>query len=407
MNTQPSEGHTSLLILGSTGSIGVSTLDIVRQYPERFQVLSLSANKNHDLLWRQCLEFKPKQVAIVDSGAAAAFQERWQKDKPEYLNELEIKKGADALVELASEAKVDSVMAAIVGSAGLEASITAARLGKRILLANKESLVMAGELFKEALDEGQAELLPIDSEHNAIFQCLPISRKKPEIDASSVKSIKRVILTASGGPFWQRDKGTFDEITPEQACAHPKWDMGRKISVDSATLMNKGLEVIEACLLFGLPPEQVEVIIHPQSIVHSMVEYIDGSVIAELANPDMKIPIAYGMAWPERVASGVDFLDLVKERELTFAKPDMDKFPCLALAYRAASTGQYAVTALNAANEIAVEAFLDGTLSFNDIPKLIEHVLEDVGECDLPDLDAVMLFDHEVRVNAKARIGLL
>jgi len=387
----------SLLVLGATGSIGLSTLDIVRQYPDRFLVHSLTANRNIEQLWQQCLEFSPRQVVIVDDVAAQEFKLRWQNEKPDGLINLQILSGEQALVEVAQSEDNDCVMAAIVGAAGLAPTLAAANIGKRILLANKESLVMAGSLFMKAIKTSGAELLPIDSEHNAIFQCLPIHSQQPKVDQDALKTIKRIILTASGGPFLEREIESFATITPDQACQHPKWKMGRKISVDSATLMNKGLEVIEACLLFDLPPEQVEVIIHPQSIVHSMVEYIDASVIAELANPDMKIPIAYGLAWPERIASGVDFLDLVKEQTLSFTAPDLQKFPCLALAYGALKQGPCAIAALNAANEIAVESFLEKYLAFNEIPHVIEHVLALVQETTLENLADVTEVDNRAR----------
>lgn len=372
-----------LLILGATGSVGESTLDVVRQHPDRFQVSVLTANKNYQGLWQHCLEFVPEQIVLVDEQAAQAFRQLLQTHQPHSLNNLQVLSGQQALIEVAKASNNDYVMAAIVGAAGLPATLAAAQVGKRILLANKEALVMSGQLLMEAVQHNAAELLPIDSEHNAVFQCLPIHAQRPEIESKSKNQIRRVILTASGGPFWEQDKASFKNISPEQACKHPKWDMGRKISVDSATLMNKGLEVIEACLLFHLKPEQVEVIIHPQSIVHSMVEYIDGSIIAQLANPDMKIPIAYGLAWPERISTGVDFLDLIKTEHLTFANPDVDKFPCLALAYRALSLGPWAITALNAANEVAVHAFLDKRLTFDNIPSVIEQVLDNMMSANL------------------------
>lgn len=404
LHDQKSLSKKRLLILGATGSVGESTLDVIRQHPQRFEVSVLTANKNYELLWQQCLEFLPKQVVLVDEQAAHAFKQKLQKLQPECLTHLEVLSGAQALLEVAQSANNDSVMAAIVGAAGLPATIAAAQAGKRILLANKESLVMSGQLFMEALRLSGAQLLPIDSEHNAVFQCLPINAQRPEIESQAKHEIKRIILTASGGPFWERDAASFKNISPDEACKHPKWEMGRKISVDSATLMNKGLEVIEACLLFNLKPEQVEVIIHPQSIVHSMVEYIDGSIIAQLANPDMKIPIAYGLSWPERIATGVDFLDLVKTETLSFAKPDLEKFPCLALAYRALHLGPWAMTSLNAANEVAVCAFLEGRLSFDNISRIIEQVLTQVeaemkneSNTHLKTLEAILELDKRAR----------
>jgi 1-deoxy-D-xylulose-5-phosphate reductoisomerase len=388
---------SKVLILGATGSVGESTLDVLRQHSNRFEVVALTANKNYQLLLKQCLEFRPQQVVLVDEQAAQDFKKSILKQSPELAASLKVRSGKQALLDIAKDSTSDVVMAAIVGAAGLAATFAAAQAGKRILLANKESLVMSGKLFMEAVQSSGAQLLPIDSEHNAIFQCLPIANQKPEIQALAHPEIKRIILTASGGPFWERDQASFASISPDEACKHPKWEMGRKISVDSATLMNKGLEVIEACLLFDLKPEQVEVIIHPQSIVHSMVEYIDGSVIAQMANPDMKIPIAYGLSWPERIDSGVNFLDLVQIEQLSFYKPDLNKFPCLALAYQALSVGPSAMVTLNAANEIAVQAFLDGTLTFEGIPKVIEQTLNVIIERKLPSLESVFALDSEVR----------
>lgn len=363
-----------LSILGSTGSVGESTLDIVRQHPSRWRVHSLSAYQNIDLLWKQCLEFLPEQVVVVNDKAAESFINKWNQQQLPQLAKLEILQGAEGLVEIARSAQNNVVMASIVGAAGLPSSLAAAESGKRILLANKESLVMSGDLFMQTVKEHDAELLPIDSEHNAIFQCLASNRG----DAGGQQSeIKKIMLTASGGPFLDYEKSSLSEVSPEQACNHPKWDMGRKISVDSASLMNKGLEIIEACLLFDLKPEQVEVLIHPESIVHSMVEYCDGSVIAQMANPDMKIPIAYGLAWPDRIGTGVASLDLLKVGALHFHAPDSDKFPCLALAYRALASGACAVNALNAANEVAVDAFLNKQIAFTAIPEVIESVLDD------------------------------
>lgn len=373
MASENTQKACKLSILGSTGSVGESTLEIVRRHPSRWHIHSLSAYENVDLLWKQCLEFMPEQVVIVNAKAAQTFITKWKGEQDSRLAKLEILQGPDGLVEIAGSSQNDVVMASIVGAAGLPASLAAAESGKRILLANKESLVMSGELFMETVKKHHAELLPIDSEHNAIFQCLASNRG----DAGGKKSeIKKIMLTASGGPFLECEKSTLTDVSPEQACKHPKWDMGRKISVDSASLMNKGLEVIEACLLFDLKPGQIEVLIHPESIVHSMVEYCDGSVIAQMANPDMKIPIAYGLAWPERIETGVASLDLLKAGALHFQIPDSDKFPCLALAYRALASGACAINALNAANEVAVDAFLNKQIKFTAIPDVIESVLD-------------------------------
>jgi 1-deoxy-D-xylulose-5-phosphate reductoisomerase len=386
-------------VLGSTGSIGTSTLDIVRQHPQKFSVHSLSAYKSIDLLFEQCLEFRPERVVVVDEQASIAFK---QKLNSENALNVDVKTGAQALCELASDASVDLVMAAIVGSAGLPSSLAAAQSGKRVLLANKESLVMSGDLFMNAVKHNKAELLPIDSEHNAVFQCLDGASANPE--SMTKKGVKRVILTASGGPFLNHSLEQLAQVTPEQACAHPNWEMGRKISVDSASLMNKGLEVIEACLLFDLAPEQVEVLVHPQSIIHSMVEYVDGSIIAQLANPDMKIPIAYGMSWPERIETGVDFLNLVKNADLTFQSPDLEKFPCLGLAYRALQSGASSIAALNAANEVAVSAFLDREIPFSGIPQIIEEVLSNCPKAKLNSLGEVLALDEQARNLALAAI---
>lgn len=386
-----------LSILGSTGSVGESTLDIVRQHPSRWRVHSLSAYQNIDLLWKQCLEFLPEQVVVVNNKAAQLFIDKWKKEQPSRLSGLDILQGTEGLVEIARSAQNNVVMASIVGAAGLPASLAAAESGKRILLANKESLVMSGDLFMKTVKKHDAELLPIDSEHNAIFQCLASNRG----DAGGHKSeIKKIMLTASGGPFLDYEKSSLSEVSPEQACKHPKWDMGRKISVDSASLMNKGLEIIEACLLFDLKPEQVEVLIHPESIVHSMVEYCDGSVIAQMANPDMKIPIAYGLAWPKRIATGVASLDLLKIGDLHFLAPDSDKFPCLALAYRALASGASAINALNAANEVAVEAFLNKQIKFTAIPEVIALVLD---QFDADATQEMSSLEDVLDVNRKAR----
>jgi len=355
-------------VLGSTGSIGVSTLDVLGRHPERFTVEVLAAANNDSRLLEQCLRHRPR-VAVLQSPDAAA---RLESGLRAAGGSTEVRIGAAALEECAAGADVDAVMAAIVGAAGLPSTLAAARAGKRVLLANKESLVVAGPLLVDAARAGGASLIPIDSEHNAIFQCLPPGHETGRPGGG----VRRVLLTASGGPFLRTTAGDMARVTPEQACAHPRWRMGRKISVDSATLMNKGLELIEACLLFGMEPARVEVVVHPQSIVHSMVEYVDGSILAQLGNPDMRTPIAHALGWPERIASGVQSLDLVAAARLDFEAPDLLRFPALGLARAAAEAGGTAPAALNAANEVAVAAFLEGRLGFLGIPRLIEAVLE-------------------------------
>jgi len=355
-------------VLGSTGSIGVSTLDVLGRHPDRFRVEVLAAANNDARLLEQCVRHRPR-VAVLQSDAAA---ERLAAGLQAAGVATEVRSGASALEAAAADPRVDAVMAAIVGAAGLPSTLAAARAGKRVLLANKESLVVAGPLLVEAARRGGATLIPIDSEHNAIFQCMP-----PGLETGRPgHGVSRVLLTASGGPFLRTPRAEMERVTPEQACAHPRWRMGRKISVDSATLMNKGLELIEACLLFGMEPARVEVVVHPQSIVHSMVEYVDGSILAQLGNPDMRTPIAHALGWPERIDSGVQSLDLVAAARLDFEAPDLDRFPALRLARAAAEAGGTRPAVLNAANEVAVAAFLEGRLGFLGIPRLIEAVLE-------------------------------
>lgn len=361
----------SISVLGSTGSIGVSTLDVIRRHPDRYRVLALSAFRQVDKLFEQCREFCPPYAVVGSEDAAINLRGKLQAAG---VN-TEVSAGEHALEEIASMTDCDTVMAAIVGAAGLPSAIAAASAGKKVLLANKEALVMAGTLFMDAVERHGATLLPIDSEHNAVFQSLP--RGFPSgLDGCGVT---RIVLTASGGPFRLTDPADFDAITPEQACAHPRWSMGRKISVDSATMMNKGLEIIEAHYLFGVSADKIDVLIHPQSIVHSMVEYVDGSVIAELGNPDMRTPIAHALAYPERISSGVSPLDLAKHGRLDFEVPDLRRFPCLGLAYEALRAGGAASVALNAANEIAVEAFLDGRAAFTSIAVVVESVLDQMS----------------------------
>jgi len=388
-----------LCILGSTGSIGVSTLDVVARHPERYGVFALTAHTQVKKLAEQCAQFLP-QIAVV--GTAQAADELALLLKELRLTQVQILFGPEALCTVASANECDSVMAAIVGAAGLPASLAAARAGKKVLLANKEALVMSGQLFIDAVKDSGAALLPIDSEHNAIFQCLPGNYNRQPAQ----HGIHKILLTASGGPFLNRDVSTLDDVTPEQAVAHPNWVMGRKISVDSATMMNKGLEVIEAHWLFAAPAEQIEVVIHPQSVIHSMVSYTDGSVIAQMGNPDMRIPIAYGMAYPERIDSGVAPLDLLKVASLNFIKPDFQRFPCLQLAYDALKEGKSAATILNASNEVAVQAFLDKRVGFRMINQIVERTLSKLAASETPDLESILACDAEARRVAEAMISL-
>jgi len=379
---------SQICILGSTGSIGVSTLDVIARHPDRYRVFALTANTQDDKLLQQCLAFNPRFAVMRDPKAAERLQHQLELSGAT----TQVRFGESGLVDVAAEPEVDTVMAAIVGAAGLEPTLSAVKAGKKVLLANKESLVMAGGLFMQAVADSGSVLLPIDSEHNAIFQCLPS-------DYSGLKQagIRRILLTGSGGPFRQTDVGDLETVTPEQACAHPNWSMGRKISVDSATMMNKGLEFIEACWLFDAKPSQVEVVIHPQSVIHSMVEYDDGSVLAQMGNPDMRTPIAHAMAWPERIDSGVASLDFMATARLDFEAPDFQRFPALAIAIKAAQRGGTAPACLNAANEVAVDAFLNNLLPFNAIAKLIERVLEQIEFCEPDSLAVVKAADAQAR----------
>jgi len=379
-------------VFGSTGSIGENTLDVIARHPQRFEVIVLAAQRNVAKLKAQCLQFQPRYAALADVNAA-----RQLRAELAGLNlRTEVLEGAHAFEELAAHPDVHSVMAAIVGAAGLASTLAAARAGKRILLANKESLVMSGPMFMRTVRNGGAQLLPIDSEHNAIFQCLPSNDRRA--------GVRRLLLTASGGPFLRATADELQRATPEQACAHPRWVMGRKISVDSATLMNKGLELIEASLLFDMAAAQIDVVIHPQSIVHSLVEYVDGSVLAQLGNPDMRTPIAYGLGWPERLAAGVESLDLIRIGRLEFEAPDEVRFPCLRLARQVTAVGASAPAVLNAANEVAVTAFLDGQLSFTGIAALIETVLSRHQAAPIDSLDAVLEIDRWARACALATL---
>lgn len=376
-----------ITILGASGSIGVSTLDVLARHPERFHVFALTANSNVDKLFEQCVRFQPRYAVMVDPLAASLLEQRLQA----VGSEVVVLAGAEALDAVASSPDTDYVMAAIVGAAGLMPTLAAARAGKRVMLANKEALVMSGQLFIDAVREHGAELLPIDSEHNAVFQCLPADGKN---------GVEKILLTASGGPFRTWAARDLQAITPEQAVAHPNWSMGQKISVDSATLMNKGLEVIEACWLFGLPAERVDVVVHPQSTIHSMVSYNDGSVLAQLGNPDMRTPIAYALGWPERLASGVAPLDLFATARLDFEQPDRERFPCLQLAYDAHERGGYATIALNAANEVAVKAFLGREIGFTDIPVLVRDVMLQASTGTPMNLEEILIQDEESRLHS-------
>jgi 1-deoxy-D-xylulose-5-phosphate reductoisomerase len=383
-----------ITILGSTGSIGVNTLDVIRAHPERFKVAALTAGKQIDRLAQQCAEFKPAIAVVADANGAALLEKLLLDQK---IN-TQVLYGSQALVSAVTESGCDTVMAAIVGAAGLVPTLAAAKAGKRVLLANKEALVMSGNLFMQAMKQGGGELLPIDSEHNAIFQCLPAQfSKAPNISLG----VEELWLTASGGPFRNTPLEQLGSVTPEQACAHPNWVMGRKISVDSATMMNKGLEVIEAFWLFGLPLEKIKVLIHPQSVVHSMVRYRDGSVIAQLGQPDMRTPIAYGLAWPERIEAGVAPLSLTQLAALSFNEPDLAHFPCLSLAFAAAKAGGTAPTVLNAANEIAVAAFLDDGMPYLQIPVVVEKVLNLMPVVNADSIECILDVDAQARKAAR------
>lgn len=387
----------TLAILGATGSIGASTLDVVARHPDRFRVGVLAAHRNSAKLAELCVRFRPPHAIMADPDSANDLRKRLR----EAGVDCEVSGGADAITAAAADPSCDTVVAAIVGAAGLHSTLAAARAGKRLLLANKESVVMAGELLLEAQRAGGGELIPVDSEHNAIFQCLPGER--PPLASVGVR---RLILTASGGPFRGRSRAELTDITPDQACAHPTWDMGRKISVDSATLMNKGLEVIEAHHLFGAPADAIDVVVHAQSLVHSLVEYVDGSVLAQLGNPDMRTAIANALAWPERIEAGVPPLDLAAAGQLDFEAPDTETFRCLALAFAALREGGDATTLLNAANEVAVAAFLAGQLSFLGIAEVIEQVLEELPAETVVDIPTLVERDLRARDTAHRCIGL-
>jgi 1-deoxy-D-xylulose-5-phosphate reductoisomerase len=383
-----------IVLLGATGSIGDSTLDVVARHPERFEVVALAAHSNALKLRELCRQFRPRYAALGDIDAARELQNALRDDGVH----TEVLGGADALVTVASLPAADTVLAAIVGAAGLAPTLAAARAGKRILLANKEALVMGGALFMDAVADGGATLLPIDSEHNAIFQCLPATYAAHRASAG----VRRILLTASGGPFRTRALAELANVTPDEACAHPNWSMGRKISVDSATMMNKGLEVIEAHFLFGAPAEAIEVVVHPQSVIHSLVEYVDGSVLAQLSHPDMRTPIAHALAYPERIDAGVPTLDLARLAALAFEPPDFARFACLRLAYDALREGGTAPAALNAANETAVAAFLAGRVRFTDIASACEAAMMRTPTRALASLDDAREADAQARSHAAA-----
>ncbi|HFC6607211.1 TPA: 1-deoxy-D-xylulose-5-phosphate reductoisomerase [Neisseria meningitidis] len=388
-----------LTILGSTGSIGESTLDVVSRHPEKFRVFALAGHKQVEKLAAQCQTFRPEYAVVADAEHAARLEALLKRDG----TATQVLHGAQALVDVASADEVSGVMCAIVGAAGLPSALAAAKKGKTIYLANKETLVVSGALFMETARANGAAVLPVDSEHNAIFQVLP----RDYTGRLNEHGIRSIILTASGGPFLTTDLSTFDSITPAQAVKHPNWSMGRKISVDSATMMNKGLELIEAHWLFNCPPDKLEVVIHPQSVIHSMVRYRDGSVLAQLGNPDMRTPIAYCLGLPERIDSGVGDLDFDALSALTFQKPDFDRFPCLKLAYEAMNAGGAAPCVLNAANEAAVAAFLDGQIKFTDIAKTVAHCLSQDFSDGIGDIGGLLAQDARTRAQARAFIGTL
>lgn len=389
----------SLTVLGSTGSIGTSTLDVVARHPDKYRIVALTGHRQVELLFSQCVQFSPRYAVLLDEMSAAQLRARLG----EAGSNTEVLCGVESLEAVCVLPEVDAVMAAIVGAAGLRPTLAAARAGKKILLANKETLVLAGNVFMDAVHQSGSALLPIDSEHNAIFQALPHN-----YDGDMKRcGVRRILLTASGGPFRNTPLSELKNVTPDQACAHPNWTMGRKISVDSATMMNKGLEVIEAHWLFNAGADDIQVVVHPQSVIHSLVEYVDGSVLAQLGNPDMRTPIAYGLAYPERIDSGVASLDLFKVATLNFTPPDFERFRCLALAYQALRASGTAPAVLNAANEVAVAAFLDEKISFLSIPRVIESVLDELPVNPVGSLDDVLVADADARRAAQQKIELL
>jgi len=384
-----SEHVSGVAVLGSTGSIGVSTLDVIHRHPDRYKVVALTANNDHAGLLAQCAQWKPEYAVLADSLAAERLQQAVQQQGLDTT----VLSGTEALEQVAALDSIETVVAAIVGAAGLRPALAAARAGKRLLLANKEALVMSGRILMDEVKKHNAVLLPLDSEHNAIFQCLPVGSNENLEQAG----VDKILLTASGGPFREASAETLETVTPEQAVAHPNWDMGQKISVDSATMMNKGLEVIEACWLFDIKPQQIQVVIHPQSVIHSMVSYIDGSVLAQLGNPDMRTPIAHALSWPERMESGVKPLDIFAVAQLDFEAPDNQRFPCLELAFQAMEQGGSTPAVLNAANEVAVSSFLEHKLPFTGIARVIRHTLKQASYTDAETLEQVLSADHQAR----------
>lgn len=385
-------------VLGATGSIGQSTLDVIARHPERYKVYALTANQNIERLCEQAIRFQPECLVVSKEEDAELLRSRLD---GKGLSEIRVLCGKESLCEVAGADEVDYVMAAIVGAAGLLPTLAAIKVGKRVLLANKEALVMSGQLFMGEVNRSGAELIPIDSEHNAVFQCMP---RDYEVGQRS-KQINSILLTASGGPFRNLPLEKFGGITPEQACSHPNWEMGRKISVDSATMMNKGLELIEASWLFNVPASQLKVVIHPQSVIHSLVEYVDGSVLAQMGNPDMRIPIAHAMAWPDRVESGVEPLDLFKVQQLDFEAPDLDRFPCLRLALEALEAGGGMPAVLNAANEVSVQSFLDNRIRFSEIAIVNEAVMNSLEERNIDSLEQILAVDSAARALAEEKIA--
>lgn len=398
MNITSAPVSVGVAVLGATGSIGTSTLDVLSRHPERYRVVALSAHRQVERMAVLCAQHRPAYAVMVDAAAAQRLRALLR----EQHIATEVLSGAASLEQMAALPEVGSVVAAIVGAAGLRSSLAAARAGKRILLANKEALVMSGQIFMDEVTRSGAQLLPVDSEHNAIFQCLPVNF------GSSLEQVgvRRILLTASGGPFRTTPAEQLDDVTPEQAIAHPNWVMGKKISVDSATMMNKGLEIIEARWLFNAAPEQIQVVLHPQSVIHSLVEYRDGSLLAQLGHPDMRTPIAHALAWPERIECGVPSLDIFAVARLDFSPPDLQRFPCLRLAYQTVRAGGTSGAIMNAANEVAVQAFLERRLAFTGIARVVEQVMDSVPGGAAVTLDAVLEADKVARVSAQRFVGL-
>lgn len=387
---------TGITILGSTGTIGLNTIDVIARHREKYELIAITANKDVKGLLKQCLDLKPQYAVMADEDSAEQLSRELKQQAPD----ITVLAGQEGLQAVARLEQVDYVMAAIVGAAGLLPTLAAAEAGKRVLLANKESLVMSGQLFMDTVKKHDAQLLPIDSEHNAIFQCMPADFGK----GLSESGVSGILLTASGGPFRKMALEDLHKVTPEQAVAHPNWVMGRKISVDSASMMNKGLELIEACWLFNTTPDNIQVVLHPQSVIHSLVQYADGSVLAQLGNPDMRTPIAHALAWPERIDAGVERLDLFEVARLDFEAPDVTRFPCLRLAGEAMRAGGNATAVLNAANEIAVDEFLRGQIRFTDIPRVVESTLSLIPNNETADIETLLQVDSEAREQAQISI---